>query len=133
MMCRSELSTAANLSRSFRDGDSRARCRDLRMSSHLALYRVDLATHGSTMIESGSTSETRAWIVDAKGTPLARKIYSERAGWALEFKRDGAWTVVKGLSDIVGSGPEIVGLGRDGNSVLLRVATGDAGQSESSL
>lgn len=83
-----------------------------------AVYKTDVETGRTTRIEDG-TPETRSWLIDAQGEPVAHTTYDERRGkWALRIKQDSRWIEVQSTTALL-ERPSLVGLGRDGRSLLL--------------
>jgi dipeptidyl aminopeptidase/acylaminoacyl peptidase len=84
----------------------------------ISLFKVDLETGAATLFRPGD-DRTRDWVLDADGDALARSDYADDTGrWTLHVKRAGVWVTVKTLTDRTG-GPSLLGLGRDGHSLLL--------------
>jgi dipeptidyl aminopeptidase/acylaminoacyl peptidase len=84
----------------------------------ISLFKTNLET-GSTQVYRPGDRHTRDWVLDAAGEAMARAEYDEDIGrWTLMERRAGAWTTVKTIDDKIG-GPALLGLGRDGRSLLL--------------
>jgi dipeptidyl aminopeptidase/acylaminoacyl peptidase len=74
---------------------------------------------GLTTLERQGHRDTDDWLVDAAGRPLAESIFDADARkWTLLVANGGGWRQAKITQDAIGH-PDIVGLGRDGHSVLL--------------
>jgi len=89
-----------------------------------SLYKVDLDSDRSSVCMQASTT-TDEWQVDAAGEPLAETLYDPDSGrWTLKVRRRDGWRVVKTLVDKTGH-PDMLGLGRDGKSLLISDFDGD--------
>lgn len=91
----------------------------------LSLFRVDLESGKSRAIEIGA-DETVDWVVDTEGRPLAQELRNRETGaWSVKLRSGTSWreaiSVKKGLA-----APYLVGLGRDGASVIY--AASDSGR-----
>jgi dipeptidyl aminopeptidase/acylaminoacyl peptidase len=83
---------------------------------HLSLFRVDLETGGTRLVETG-TADTIDWTVDTEGRPLAQEVYNPGSGeWALKMRSASGWREVASAKGPIDR-PYLVGLGRDGASV----------------
>jgi dipeptidyl aminopeptidase/acylaminoacyl peptidase len=82
------------------------------------IFRVNLDTGTSKMVEVGAVG-TRDWVVAADGSALAQTVVTDRTGrWVLKQKIGGIWRDTRQvLND---DHPDLLGLGRDGHSVLLQ-------------
>jgi dipeptidyl aminopeptidase/acylaminoacyl peptidase len=84
----------------------------------LTLYRYDLDSGISRAVETGGET-TRDWLVGQDGKALGEVLYSDRKGsWTLRQKAAGAWREVRQLTS--DDPPDVLGLGRDGHSILIR-------------
>ena len=93
----------------------------------LGIFRIELGPDSSTLVDAGTT-ETRDWLVGADGAPLAQTTYDGRGGrWALKLKAGAGWRESRVIEAPVES-PVIVGLGRDGRSVLMKELLDGAAQ-----
>jgi dipeptidyl aminopeptidase/acylaminoacyl peptidase len=89
-----------------------------------ALFRIDVEHGGGTTLVVDGDELTAGWVVDAHGDFLAKTEWDERRGhWALKLRRDGNWHEVM-ASDVRLNHPDLLGLGRDGHSVILVDADG---------
>ena len=82
---------------------------------HNSLFKIDL-DHWATTLAASGAQETRDWVVDADGHAVAQLVYlpqSER--WQVKINRNGWRTVKSGQKQP----PALLGLGRDGRSVLI--------------
>lgn len=83
----------------------------------LSLFRIDLNGAGNRLVQVG-VSDTRDWVVDDQGRPLAQELFDRDTGeWRLKLRMEGGWKDVasaKGFTDT----PYMVGLGLDGASVF---------------
>jgi dipeptidyl aminopeptidase/acylaminoacyl peptidase len=93
--------------------------------SVLALFKTDLATNRSRLVEVGDDKAVD-WLVDAQGRTLAEAQYDEPSGkWSLRLRRaDGHWLDSRTIVAPIDT-PSLAGLARDGTSVL--VETTEAG------
>jgi dipeptidyl aminopeptidase/acylaminoacyl peptidase len=89
-----------------------------------ALYERDLNSGLIRQVEAGN-SDTNDWLLDDNGVPRVRVDYNERSGrWTLHVKLHGGWT--RALVQIAPlDPPELRGLGRDGQSVLVSMGEKD--------
>ncbi|MBQ1542447.1 peptidase S9 [Caulobacter sp. CCUG 60055] len=86
--------------------------------SHVALYRIDLKQRRPQRIEDGY-DDTTEWLVGADGRALAETEYVQRTGkWTLKIKDKSGWRVHR-TDDAPIDTPDLLGLGRDGSSVLI--------------
>lgn len=84
----------------------------------LGLFRIDLASGKTAMIESGGV-DTRDWLVDADGAALAQTAADAQSGrWALKLRAGTGWRESRVIEAKV-ERPSLMGLGRDGKSVLI--------------
>jgi hypothetical protein len=91
---------------------------------HLALYKVDLE-YSRASLEGDASEHTVDWVVGADGKPLAESEFDPNGQhWTLKVHRGGGWRTVKTLDTGIGY-PGLLGLGRDGRSVLLSTTEGD--------
>lgn len=82
------------------------------------IFRVNLDTGASKMVEVGAVG-TRDWVVAPDGSALAQTVVTDRTGrWVLRQKIGGAWRDTRQVTD--DNHPDLLGLGRDGHSVLLQ-------------
>jgi dipeptidyl aminopeptidase/acylaminoacyl peptidase len=90
----------------------------------IALFQVNLKTSRSKLVHEGFEN-TRDWLVGADGEPLAESEYdAERARWTLKIKAPTGWRTVR-VVEAVNERPVLLGLGRDGQSVLVADSEGD--------
>jgi dipeptidyl aminopeptidase/acylaminoacyl peptidase len=84
------------------------------------LYRVNLKTGVTRMLNAGGSSDTDDWLVSPEGQPLAQSLYDQKLGaWSLKIKNpSGGWTTVEKAVSKMGS-YGVRGMGRDGKSVLV--------------
>lgn len=83
------------------------------------LYRINLKTGVTKMLDSGGNENTDDWLVSPGGQPLAQSIYDEKQGaWSLKIKGDGGWTTVEKTVSKMGSFG-LKGMARDGHGVLV--------------
>lgn len=88
------------------------------------LFRISPANGRGVSAEAGDYDIER-YAIDARGQAVGRYLYSERTRrWSLEAKTDGRWREIRGgAADL--DAPWLVGLGRDGRSLLLSGTTED--------
>jgi dipeptidyl aminopeptidase/acylaminoacyl peptidase len=86
----------------------------------LALYRVDLDSGAPVLVKAGHI-DTEAWFVDRDGQPAAEARYAPKAGkWSLMINRaKGGWFNSRTIDAPIDE-PEILGYGKDGQTVLVR-------------
>lgn len=83
------------------------------------LYRVDLRTGLTTMLNTHGDRNTDGWLVDAEGATVAQSLYNQKTGhWSLKLRINKTWKTVDTSSTPMGS-YGISGFGRDGKSVLV--------------
>jgi len=83
------------------------------------LYRVQLDTGVTRMLDYGAGEDTDGWLVDASGDPVAQSLYDQKKGlWSLKMKIKGTWKTVDQAVTPMGS-YGLSGFGRDGKSVLI--------------
>ncbi|WP_425999493.1 alpha/beta hydrolase family protein [Caulobacter sp. DWR1-3-2b1] len=83
------------------------------------LYRVNLKTGITTMLDHGGNENTDGWLVDDDGAAIAQSLYDQKKGlWSLKLRINKAWKTVDQTSAPMGS-YGISGFGRDGKSVLV--------------
>jgi dipeptidyl aminopeptidase/acylaminoacyl peptidase len=86
----------------------------------LAMYKVDLERNHAERVETGNV-DTLQFLLDNQGEAVARADYEQRTGrWTLFLKRKGDWKNVYRQTAMI-EHPQIDGLGRDGQSVLLSI------------
>ncbi|MFZ5719329.1 MAG: alpha/beta hydrolase family protein [Pseudomonadota bacterium] len=89
-----------------------------------ALYRVDADTLRSTLVDPGEV-DTIDWAVGPDGEPIGQEFYDRRTGrWALKVRFGAGWREVE-ASDAPYDRPNMMGVGRDGKSVLYAIAAED--------
>jgi dipeptidyl aminopeptidase/acylaminoacyl peptidase len=107
--------------------------RDMPVAGQVAqrvyLWRVDPDTGIGRIVDDGGGDPDRMgryvddWLVDSKGEPIARAHYTYIGNtFTIEIRKDGKWTPV--LTRTIAHGgnafaPSLVGLGRDGTSLLI--------------
>lgn len=83
------------------------------------LYRINLKTGATRMLDKGGTENTDDWLVSPEGQPLAQSIYDEKQGaWSLKIRGADGWTTVEKTVSKMGSFG-LRGMGRDGQSVVV--------------
>ena len=82
------------------------------------LFKVDLEDDQAQIVVRGD-KDTNDWLVDQSGAPVAMTEFDpETRWWALKVRRGGDWSIVMTRTAPLG-GPAIMGLGRDGRSILM--------------
>ena len=90
----------------------------------IAVYRVDLDTGYGRLVADGP-SGSGGWIVRTDGTVVARSEYDSQAGvWKAAFKQGAGWKHALETREKIDP-PNLVGLGKDGRTVLLARRQGD--------
>jgi dipeptidyl aminopeptidase/acylaminoacyl peptidase len=90
----------------------------LKYGSAAVLFQRDLDLRLVRQVETGN-SDTESWLLDDNGGPMARVDYNEHSGrWTLYVKVHGTWTPTLTQTALLDP-PELRGLGRDGQSVLV--------------
>jgi len=90
----------------------------------LSLFRVDLDSGASRIVETGA-EETIDWVVDAEGRPLAQELFHRNTGaWSIRLRSGGTWREVTSAKSPPDT-PYMVGLGRDGASVIYAAPDAD--------
>ncbi len=83
------------------------------------LFRVNLNSNSTRMLDYGAQINTDGWLVDAKGDPAAQSLYDGARGrWTLKIKQGMNWRTVDEAVTPMGS-YGLAGFGRDGKSVLV--------------
>ncbi|WP_372784119.1 alpha/beta hydrolase family protein [Phenylobacterium sp.] len=98
------------------------------------IYRIDMDTDKSTAVEVGAPG-AMGLVLAADGHAIAESTWDRSSRtWALKFRSDDAWKDVrtekmerheKAWKDEFYKVPVLLGLGRDGNSVLVSETRGD--------
>ena len=84
----------------------------------VSVFKVELDTDSDTLVIDGAPS-TDEWAVGPDGQPLAESRYNaERGHWLLRVKQKNGWSVAQSIDTGYGS-KGLLGLGRDGRSVLV--------------
>lgn len=92
------------------------------------LYRVGLKTARSRLAAEGSEN-TRDWIVGPDGGAVAQELYDmQTARWTLKLRSAIGWREVESIHAPVDP-PNLVGLGRNGDSVMYVMRDADGGRS----
>jgi dipeptidyl aminopeptidase/acylaminoacyl peptidase len=82
-----------------------------------SLFRIDLASGANRLVATGA-ADTVDWVVDEQGRPLAQELYNRETGaWSVKLRDGGAWRQAVSAKALVDP-PYLVGLGRDGASVI---------------
>ena len=84
------------------------------------LYRINLKTGATRMLDGGGTYNTDDWLVSQDGQPLAQSVYDDKKGaWSLKIRGAGGWITAEKIDSEFGS-YRLDGMGRDGRSVLVQ-------------
>jgi len=84
----------------------------------LSLFKVDLQKGKTALFEQG-LEDTRDWLVSADGRAVAQSSYDLKTGrWSLRVRGGQGWREVRNVQTY-SEWPDLVGLGRDGASVLV--------------
>lgn len=84
----------------------------------LTIFELDLKTNRPEVVEIGAV-DTRGIVVGADGKALARSDYDDKTGkWSLRLRKSGGWALSRAV-DAATERPYLIGLGRDGESVLV--------------
>ncbi len=85
-----------------------------------SLFKIDLDRH-ATEIAAEASPTTDGWVVDGSGAPVAQTLYDADAKlWTLKLRQGDGWAQAKSVKAAIET-PQLLGLGRDGRSVLLRI------------
>ncbi|WP_245620191.1 alpha/beta hydrolase family protein [Phenylobacterium immobile] len=94
----------------------------------LTVFRIDLNNVRQTRVTFAGSLGTRNVVVDEAGEAVAESVYDDRAGrWRLRLKSSDIWTEVL-VVDAPIDGPSLLGMGRDGASVLVSTDTEDGAE-----
>jgi dienelactone hydrolase len=86
--------------------------------TNLALFKVNLTTHGQRVVRLG-TDATRGWLVDDAGEIVAEENYYEKdQRWQMKIRRDGHWFDAESTRSPIDV-PEMLGFGPKGDAVLV--------------
>lgn len=84
-----------------------------------SLFRVNLKTGTTRLLDRGGRYGADGWLVNADGEPIAQSTYDEKNGrWTLFMKVGSTWKTIDKADAPMGS-HGLAGLGRDGKSVLV--------------
>jgi len=84
----------------------------------LSVYRIDLDHDTSTVVAQGA-GDTEDFVLGADGSPIAQTTSNDRTRlWSLKLKTNGGWREVR-TEPLKSDTPDMLGLGRDGRSVLI--------------
>jgi dipeptidyl aminopeptidase/acylaminoacyl peptidase len=87
----------------------------------ITVFRANLRAEKSDVVEFG-TRDTDDILLGASGEPLGQTTYEPRSGrWALKIKEGPSWKEVRTAQALIDR-PSMLGLGRDGQSVLIEEA-----------
>lgn len=90
----------------------------------IALFEINPKTVRSKLVDEGFQN-TRDWLVGPTGEPLAQVEYDPRDGrWTLKAKVNRVWRTAKTV-EAMHEWPSLLGLGRDGQSILVGMPQGD--------
>ena len=84
----------------------------------LSLFRIDLDGDLSQMVAEGRP-ETEAFVMGPGDSPVAQALWNPQTGrWSMKIKSGDFWKEVR-VETALNETPELMGLGRDGRSVLV--------------
>lgn len=87
-------------------------------SAVLTIIRTDLKTGAQKVVELGEP-DTNAILLGVNGVPLAKTSYEAKTGrWSLKLRRGSGWNEAY-VASAKTEEPQMLGLGRDGQSVVL--------------
>jgi dipeptidyl aminopeptidase/acylaminoacyl peptidase len=87
--------------------------------SELAMFKIDLEGDRSSLL-SNDGGQVNGYVMDADGQPLAESLYDAVAKqWTLKVWRDHQWHVAQTRTAAIET-PDLMGLGRDGHTILVR-------------
>jgi dipeptidyl aminopeptidase/acylaminoacyl peptidase len=88
----------------------------------IGLFRVDLDSHIATLIEPGARGDSYDWVINQDGVAVAQASYDDdKAIWSLMVKGDaGRWRNAYTVDAPIET-PDLIGIGRDGRSILVDV------------
>jgi dipeptidyl aminopeptidase/acylaminoacyl peptidase len=87
--------------------------------SELAMFKIDLDGDRSSLMSDDGTA-VNGYVVDANGAPAAESTYDAVARqWTLKVWHDRQWRTAQTRTAAIET-PELLGLGRDGHSILVR-------------
>ncbi len=91
------------------------------------LYALDPDSGHGDLLDR-APEQTQGWVIQPDGTPVARSAYyAHNQGWTAEYYDGQAWKQMYHTTVDVHQ-PQLLGLGRDGKSVLVSMPTdGDVG------
>jgi dienelactone hydrolase len=86
--------------------------------TNLALFRVNLTTHGQRVMRQG-TDATRGWLVDDAGEIVTEENYYEKdQRWQMKIRRDSHWFDAESTRSPIDV-PQMLGFGPKADSVLV--------------
>ena len=91
----------------------------------LSLFRTDLETDHTQTVETGGP-ETHDWVVDEAGAALAALDIGPTGLWSIRVHGAGRWRAAAQGPDY-SSGPNLLGQGRDGRTVIVSGEEGEQG------
>jgi dienelactone hydrolase len=92
--------------------------------SYPSLLRMDLDHESAAVVEQGS-EDTDGFVLGADGQAVAQTTWDEaNKRWTLKLKQNGFWHEVRAEQASIDT-PSLMGLGRDGKSVLVGEKRGD--------
>ncbi|THD83340.1 MAG: S9 family peptidase [Phenylobacterium sp.] len=92
----------------------------LNSQGSVSLFRIEVAHDTSKLLYAGGAA-TRGFVVGSDGKPLAEERYdAHTARWSLRTTRDGLWHEIVSQDDVIDP-PDVLGLGRDGETLLVNL------------
>ncbi|WP_236611869.1 alpha/beta hydrolase family protein [Phenylobacterium zucineum] len=87
---------------------------------NVALFRNHLGAPTTRLLQKGENG-TVDWVIGPEGEPLGQEIYDTHRGrWSLKLRTAGGWREVMTAQGL--DTPYVLGLGRDGRSVMVAVS-----------
>jgi dipeptidyl aminopeptidase/acylaminoacyl peptidase len=89
-----------------------------------SIFRIDLDRDAATLVQQGD-DDTSGYVLDGDGQPIAQTTWNDvERRWSVKLRVNGFWREVRVEKASVDM-PDLVGLGRDGKSVLVAEKQGD--------
>ena len=92
----------------------------------LSIFQIDLERDTGRLITIGEAT-TEGYVLGRDGTAVAQSTYNSKTGrWSLKLKAAKGWTETR-ILEAKAEAPALIGLGRDGKSVLVEELVDGAG------